>query len=202
MLGFCYVVGLATRRIPVQYVAVAMAAVALLLSTQVENFAFAGLFLRYAWYGSFFFLGATSHMWAATWQRQRGLVPAVLLLAAIAWAVVSVADPEARWSRGLPAFTASIAGILALLWVAPRIQWPEWLRRVGMNSIVWYVAHLPIICAGALLLLDLGVTSWVVQLPLLLLAALLLPWALTPLARTPLFRWSRDVPPILTGRNV
>ncbi|MFC0359374.1 acyltransferase family protein [Kytococcus schroeteri] len=201
VLTACYALGLLANSLPVWVFPAPLALIAIGAYTFVPDLAVAKLVIHYAWWSSFFFLGATSRHWMTRWQSTRGLVPGVLAGFVLLWSVFVVVDPEARWSRGIHAYALSVGGVLLLIWCASRISWPRWMQWVGKNSIVWYLVHGAAIGGCWLFLEDLGVTSWWIVTPILLVVGYLVPLALSPFARTPLFRWSRTTPPILTGRN-
>ncbi|WP_083323434.1 acyltransferase [Kytococcus sp. HMSC28H12] len=202
ILAGCYVLGLLTRKVPLWVFPIVLAVVAILgVAFGLDGVPGGEMVLRFCWWSSFFFLGAAARFWLPRWQEVTGAAPVVLGLVVVAWSVWVVLTPEARLSRSVPAYLLSVAGVLLLLWVAPRISWPEWLQVVGRNSIVWYLAHYPAIGFTWLFLRDLGVSSWWVALPLLAVVGYLVPLLLVPFARTPLFRWSLNRPPVLTGQN-
>ena len=202
ILAGCYVLGLLARYLPPWVLPVVLAVVALLGGMYLTNLPGGELMSRFAWWGSFFFLGATSPFWLETWQRRSPWVASLFGLVSVAWSIYVVINPDLRWSRNLPALVLSAGGVLALVWLAPRMAWPQWLQKVGRNSIVWYLAHYPAIGALWILFDRMGVTTWWLVIPALALVGFGVPVLLIPLAKSPLFRWSPKVHPVLTGRNL
>ncbi len=97
------------------------------------------------WFGLYFFAGAAASRWLDRWFRVRWFVPGAALIAASAWAVYSATVngyvPIAHWRP----LVLSLLGVAAVVWFAgrmPRVRWLEW---VGERSIVFYVAHVPLI---------------------------------------------------------
>lgn len=98
---------------------------------------------RYLWYGAFFFFGAAVGPHLATIQTRMPIWAAALL------ALVTLGGGYIVAKRLLVSQTpeylpVSLAGILFVLWLAPRIpRWPltRLLEWYGRNSIVMYVGH-------------------------------------------------------------
>lgn len=173
----CYLVGSLTRWIPAWAWIIPMVA--------LSPFPDTNAFVRILWFGSFFFFGAALMRHAARWQNLSPAVPLALSIASIGYGVW-VATPAGDHRQTSPlAFVASIAGILAVIWIAPRLPRSRQLQRVGQLSMVYYVVHFPAI--GVLYLL-VGDLSWWVLFPLLAAAGYGVPWLLTRASGTALFQ--------------
>lgn len=97
------------------------------------------------WFGLFFFAGATLSRWLDRWMALRWFIPALCLAASIAWAVYSATThgyaPRSHWRP----FLFALLGVMGVIWFAPRMPRVKWLEWVGRRSIVFYVAHVPVI---------------------------------------------------------
>lgn len=133
----CYAVCLLTRWVPPVAILAAWFVAMMLFDTRI---AYVNNTL---WFGLFFFAGASLHQILTWWVRMHWVAPMLFLIASMAWGgyAATVYAPLAHWRP----FLFSILGILAVVWFAyraPRVRWLEW---VGVRSIVFYVAHVPII---------------------------------------------------------
>lgn len=135
----CYAIGILTRWVPpwviliVGYVAMELA------HTEI------GFVNNTLWFGLFFFVGATLSRFLDLWLRAPWFVPAAFVAASLAWAgysaTVNSVAPIAHWRP----LVFSLLGVVGVTWFAahgPRVRWIEW---VGQRSMVFYVAHVPIV---------------------------------------------------------
>ncbi|SDV04399.1 Uncharacterized membrane protein YcfT [Microlunatus sagamiharensis] len=139
-IGVYYVLAPLLRRLPPWAPIVAAAVIGLVLESGVEE--------RLAYFAIFFFLGRWAALRGDVFERltrTRALVLLALPSAAfgLASAYWGLALAYKVWLAPL-----SLAGILVLVGIAQRIerrgrQLP-WLTKVGRNSIVYYVAHFPV----------------------------------------------------------
>lgn len=102
-----------------------------------------GMLNRYLWFGAFFFLGTTvrPHL-AALQQRMPGWGAALLAAVALVGGAAAVLGEVVYQTPTY--FLVSVAGILFVLWCAPRIPSSPLTRVLqwyGRNSIVVYVGH-------------------------------------------------------------
>jgi peptidoglycan/LPS O-acetylase OafA/YrhL len=97
------------------------------------------------WFGLFFFAGATMSRWLDWWLQRGPTVPALLFIAASAWAAYTATvngyTPTMHWRPLL----FSVLGVVGLVWFASRMRRVLWLEWVGQRSIVFYVTHVPFI---------------------------------------------------------
>lgn len=158
-----YVIAWVARRVPALVMTVALLLIAVVVEAQ------SGPLIRILWYGAYFFFGSWLADRLGAWQRAGPIIPAGLGVVAVAWGVV-VAAQSTYAPKGLLAFPLSLAGVLVLLWLAPRTPRPRWVRALeylGRNSIVVYTVHMPAILVAWIGLKSLGVTAvWVVMLGL------------------------------------
>ncbi|MGR0319684.1 acyltransferase family protein [Agromyces sp. ZXT2-3] len=139
----CYAIGLLTRWVPPILIFGAGFLAMELVRTEI---AFVNNML---WFGLYFFAGAALSRWLGPWLRTRWFMAAGLLVIASAWAAYSATVngyvPIAHWRP----LVLSLLGVLGVVWFAarlPRLRWVEW---VGERSIVFYVAHVPLIVLAA-----------------------------------------------------
>lgn len=135
----CYTIGILTRWVhPVVILLTGYVAMELLHT----DIAFVNNTL---WFGLFFFAGATLSRFLDAWLRAPWFIAAAFVAASVAWAGYSATAngyvPLAHW-RPLVFSLLGIAGVVWFAARAPRIRWLEW---VGRRSIVFYVAHVPIV---------------------------------------------------------
>lgn len=135
----CYAVGLLTRWVPPVLILAAGFVAMQVVSTRIE------FVNNVLWFGLFFYAGATLSRFLTRWLRTPWFIPTAFLGASMAWAGYSATangyTPIAHWRPLLFSFV----GIVGVIWFAaraPRVRWLEW---VGQRSIVFYVAHLPVI---------------------------------------------------------
>jgi len=138
VLMFCYVVAmLRPRWLPWGVCILALLAPLWILETE------SGTLNRYLWFGAFFFLGATvrPHL-AALQHRMPGWGAALLAVVALGGGAAAVLGAVVYQTPTY--FLVSVAGILFVLWGAPRIPSSPLTRVLqwyGRNSIVVYVGH-------------------------------------------------------------
>ncbi|GAB3312370.1 acyltransferase family protein [Epidermidibacterium keratini] len=157
VIGCAYLIGPIVRLVAPWGVAVAMVFGAMLIT---EPFA-----ERFLYYGAFFFLGAQlgrDMQWMSLLTR-RGRWLAVGI--AIGWAV-AVASLRIAMTHELIYFALSVIGVFAVLLGVQRIgdnPIARFLRWMGRNSIVFYVAHFPVILVVTYRLMDRGIYDpWVI----------------------------------------
>lgn len=183
VLMACYLVGPLTRIVPAWAWVIPM----VLLSPVPSTNAYA----RILWFGAFFYAGAAAAKHVGWWQGRRPWAPTLLGAIAIAygaWVAISGSEPG---DKALIYFLPSLAGIGAIVWVAPKLPRVAWLERAGKSSIVIYLAHFPVIGVAWLALSDEAGSpylGWWPTLALLLAVGVLVPWALRPLQESALFR--------------
>ncbi len=135
---------------------------------------------RFLWFGAFFFLGATLKNHLETLQRRvpRWSVALLVMLALLGGAAVALGSVRQQ----TPAFfLISAAGILAVLWFAPRVPRSNITRVLGWygrNSIVVYVAHALAMFATMTGLEAVGATESAAVLPLMIVVGFGLPTVL------------------------
>lgn len=132
---------------------------------------------RFLWFGAFFFLGATLKNHLETLQRRapRWTVALLVMLALLGGAAVALGSVRQQ----TPVFfLISAAGILAVLWLAPRAPRSNITRVLewyGRNSIVVYVGHAFAMFGTMRVLQAVGAAESAVVHPLLILAGFGLP---------------------------
>ena len=135
----CYALGWFTRWVPAVVLFVALF---IAMEFVRSDLAFVNNTL---WFGLYFFAGAALSRVLDWWLRRSWLLPTAMLAASAAWAGYSATVngyvPLAHWRPLL----FGLMGIVAVVWFAsraPRVRWLEW---GGQRSIVFYVAHVPLI---------------------------------------------------------
>lgn len=131
-LAFVYALALVTRRVPALLVSAAMIA---LHELGVVGWPPA---LDILWFGAFFFVGA----WLAGVRDALLEVPraAVATVAVTTVLLTVILDMSVR---SMATFAVSVAGVVVVLWLGPRLpvwRFPSW---IGRNSIVTYLVHFP-----------------------------------------------------------
>lgn len=180
----CYLVGPLTRWVPAWLWVIPMVGLSPIPDTNA--------FARILWFGAFFFLGAAIARHAGRWQAVRPLLPVVMLAAAMGFAVW-VALPFGEYTQRSPlAFVASVVGILAIVWLAPRTPRLPFLATAGRQSLVLYLVHFPAIGVTYLLV---GDVSWWLLFPALSVVGYGLPLALSCLSQTVLFEFPKRLRP-------
>lgn len=145
----CYAIGPLTRKIHPGVLAGVFLAGALFLPLDAEpftSFYHLGMLLKFV---PFFMLGAAATELTPRWQRAPWWAGVGTGVLGVATLLVSTAN---GWSHELIDFTASTLGIAVVLWAAPRIPLNRALVAVGERSIVWYVAHVPMMIVTAAVL--------------------------------------------------
>lgn len=136
-LLFCYAVGLATAKLPVWVVPVAFLTLLFTVAPQHVN---------YLWFGAFFFIGATIVPYVRRIQDAHWGVFTGLAAVAAVGSYLHLAKVTSGQNLLVLAF--ALAGCGAMLWLAPRvprIRPVRMLEAIGRRSVVFYVAHLPVI---------------------------------------------------------
>lgn len=167
-----YLVAPLLARLPAWFVPGAALAAALLLPD--------GLALRMAYFAVFFFAGAAVsrspqllRLVGSTWWVA---LPAGAV--AVAFGIFSAFERTQFEAATVP---LSACGIVAAIYCARRIELARWtapLRFIGRNSLVFYVAHFPVILAAWLLLPDMLTANLAVASLLLFAIAVAVCWAL------------------------
>ena len=193
-LGVYYAVAPLLRRVPTAVVCVALLAGSFVVDDPVAH--------RLLYFAVFFFLGA----WVAERGddlvgrvgRSRALV-VVLAGLALALAVASAFVDLRYASLTVP---GSVAGIVVAVLGARRLPAARTarLRFVGRNSIVFYVAHFPVMQLAAMWLGGLGAPWWV-ALGVLLGAGLAVTWPLAVHRDASLLRWLFEMPWVAVRRR-
>ena len=141
------------------------------------------------WYGAFFFAGAAVSRYLRSWQSLRPLLPTAMFAFTLAWGLIAARDEELRTAMGFSTFLISLVGVLAVLWLAPRLPRIRFLEWAGRGSIVVYLVNLPAITIAFESIDALGITEPWAGIGILCAAGLLVPLAMVPLQHTILFRW-------------
>lgn len=157
-LAFVYALALLTRRLPGLLVAAGMLAVHELGLTGWQPAD------DVLWFGSFFFVGA----WLATVRD--GLLGAPRLAAATVGMFTVLLTVLMDMSvRSFGTFAVSVAGVVGLLWLGPRLplwRFPTW---IGRHSIVTYLVHYPALFAAWPLVAGAGIQDPLFTVPALIL---------------------------------
>lgn len=193
-LGVYYAVAPLLRRVPTAVVCVALLAASFVVDDPLVH--------RLLYFAVFFFLGA----WVAEHGgdvvgrvgRSRVLVVALAALA-LALAVASALVDLRYVSLTVP---GSVAGIVVAILAARRLPSARTagLRFVGRNSIVFYVAHFPVMQLAAMWLGGLGAPWWV-ALGVLLGAGLAVTWPLAVHRDARALRWLFEMPGVAVRRR-
>jgi uncharacterized membrane protein YcfT len=158
-IGFYYVVGLLTKRVP----PILVSGVAFLLSVLAEDESKYGerLFFLLA----IFMLGH----WFASHERVRRFTfgsPVVLVLSAVAIAVYFVVTPTAGY--GPVSIFATLGGVIILARLAQAVGGSRWvgpLREAGKDSIIVYITHVfGMQLLGVLIGTSSGLPAWLLYL--------------------------------------
>ncbi|WP_114856367.1 acyltransferase [Brachybacterium sp. YJGR34] len=172
----CYLVAPLTRWVPAWLWPLPMVLLAPIPGTNAYE--------QILWYGAFFLAGAALARRLELWQQVRAPVPIALTVVAAAAGVCAAAGREIGAGM-LLGFAVSVAGILAAVWIAPRVPRSRTLRAVGRQSLVVYLVHFPAIGAAYLLIGDI---SWWVLAPVLVAVGGGASWAATRISGSLLFR--------------
>lgn len=136
-LVFCYAVALLSRWVPLWVFPVVF--LSLLLGRVSDN-------VNLLWFGSFFFIGALMQPALERIQSASRWAFLAALAVAVTGSFLHVAQVTSGQSLLILAF--ALAGVLVMLWLAPRVPRVapvRWLERLGRRSMVFYVVHLPVI---------------------------------------------------------
>jgi peptidoglycan/LPS O-acetylase OafA/YrhL len=134
---------------------------------------------------SFFFAGVVlssygDKMVRGFWPSLAMFLTALVLSAGHALRILQL--PEAPWN--LPIVLLFILGAAGVVNPAARSRWLAPARYVGVDSIVFYIVHWPVVSYTAQLCAELQTDPWV-ALAAALAAGLLVPWGVAELVR----RW-------------
>ena len=188
VIGCCYLIAPLVRVVP----AWALAAVMAISSAPISE----PFIERFLYYGAFFFVGAQlgQHLEAFTKITRRGRVLAGTV--AIGWAIIvatfGIAVDQNVWS-----FPLAVVGVLAIMLGLQKVgdnPATRFLGWVGRHSIVFYVAHFPIIMIVCYAFFDNHVYDpWLI--PLVgTMAAILGSIALVQIRHTTPFNWLFEMP--------
>lgn len=136
-LAICYALALLSRWVPLWVFPVAFLTI---------RWSGLSIDVSLLYHGSFFFLGALIEPMVAKLQRvpRWGFALLAVATALGSWMHITGITPKYR----LGALVFSMIGVMALLWLAPRIprvRPVRFLERMGQESIVHYIVHLPVI---------------------------------------------------------
>lgn len=157
----CYVIGPLTRRIPAIVMAGVMLLLQLILSFESSLVAhYAGPFLTF---GVFFMAGSAVMPHLDRWQAVRWPIGVGAGAAGIA---VQISAVQFGWNSNILTFVSSALGVAALVWLAPRLPISRLIETVGRQSMIWYVAHVPVMIVTGMVLwrVDASMSGWVVVL--------------------------------------
>jgi fucose 4-O-acetylase-like acetyltransferase len=170
----CYGVAPLLRRVPGWLVATALFTIQLAIPPHLPGVD------NWIWFGAYFFLGSSLSRLRLT--RLPWWLVAVLAVVGVAGAVAAVTGPGTGYAWKLHWIAISLAGVIALIWIAPRIPRGSAVRMfesVGRRSIYYYAAHLAAIGLAVRGLAAVGVSGgWPTYL-LLLAVGVGVPFALT-----------------------
>lgn len=194
-IGVYYVLAPPLRRLPPWLPIATAAVVGLLLGSGVEE--------RLAYFAIFFFLGR----WAALRSDLVGRLTSTRVLALLVVPSATFGLASAHWGLAVAyrvwLVPLSLAGILVLVGTAQRIErhgWQlPWLTRVGRNSIVYYVAHFPVMVLTMHALYAFGIRGQVVVALVNLVVAGLVCTGLVLLRHYRPVAWLFEAPPVLTA---
>jgi surface polysaccharide O-acyltransferase-like enzyme len=177
----CYAVAPLLRRVPGWLVAAALFAFWLIAAPPIPGVS------NWIWFGAYFFLG--SSIARARPTRMPWWAAAALAVVAVGGSVAAVTGSGSGYAWKVHWIVLSLAGVLFLIWLAPRIPRVGVVRAlesVGRHSIYYYTAHMAAIALFARALAALDVPGgWLTYLGVLAIG-ILLPLALT---RTPGAHW-------------
>lgn len=186
VLIVCYSLAPLTRALPAWVLPAPMAIAATFI---VADGSWVDYCQKILWYGAFFFTGTAVHRYLETWQRLSPVLPAAMLLFSLVWGYQVAQDEELRTTLGVGTFLTSLVGVLAVVWLAPRIPRIRFLEWAGRGSIVVYLANLTAITVAFETIDALGIVAPWAVIGLLCFAGLVVPLAMVPLRHTILFRW-------------
>lgn len=131
----CFLVAPLTQWIPSWLMAVLFIAVLTVFGDAIPDLT------RVLFYGAFFFFGAALSRWMPVIQRLPLWWPVLFGTTGVLVGLASAFDLVVV-HRSLPhTVLYPLLGLLALLWVGPRLPGVAILEWVGRNSIIFYVAH-------------------------------------------------------------
>ncbi|MFW0185171.1 acyltransferase family protein [Rothia sp. CCM 9418] len=130
--------------------------------------------IRILWFGAFFFVGAylAKHL---TWLQERMPLAFVWALGAISVYGIYHALTSDISEHHLLNFFTSVCGSIFLIWLAPYFPEAKFMKMVqfvGQNSIIFYVAHGPVMYVLLRLLGTPETLSWYVIAFMMLLSSL------------------------------
>lgn len=178
----CYLVAPLTKWIPSWLFIPPM----VLLSPVFDN----SVIARLLWYGSFLFTGMAFAAYKDRWQHVRWFLPVGLLVFAVCFSAWTLTPGHEYEYKNVLSYLGSTAGVLGIMWLAPRVRRSHVLQRAGENSIVIYLAHFPVIGGVFLLLHPLIGSGWLLT-TILLIVGFGVPWLMLRWRHTILFEWPR-----------
>ena len=165
VLAGCYAVSPLTKWAPPWLMALMAASIPVLISADESSV------LNLAGYVAFFMIGAAATDLLPRWQDVNFAFPALLGIIAFGWGVAQVSGLNLEW---LPSPLMSVIGIASLLWLAPHLPNLQWAQWIGRHSMVYYIAHVPIMIVAWGGLRGVGVTQReVISLILLAMATMM-----------------------------
>lgn len=155
----CYLIGPLTRRIRPGVLAGTMLLLQLILPFDSPTvIQYTGPFLTY---GAFFMAGSAAMPHLDRWQAVRWPLG---IGAGAAGIVVQVAAVQFGWNSNIVTFVAGALGVAAIVWLAPRLPINRLIEAIGRQSMIWYVAHVPVMIVTGMVLwrIDASMSGWVV----------------------------------------
>ncbi|MCK6094637.1 acyltransferase [Micrococcus sp. EYE_162] len=139
VLMLCYLVGPLTRWVPALVVAAVVFVVLLELVSGPRDW------VRPLYWGVYFFLGAASARLLPRIRRAPLAVGAIALILMVLTVVATRAGELVVAERHPWSVFAALPGILAVLWIGPRLPRLPFLEFCGRRSVVLYVTHMPVL---------------------------------------------------------
>lgn len=151
VLMVCFIVAPLNRWIPALALSVAFILILIMVKDEVPEAA------RIFFYGSFFFIGAALGPWVPRIQALPVWAPILLGLIGITIAVGSATELVVV-TRALPwTVLYPLPGLVALLWLGPRLPTFPPLDQIGRNSIIYYTVHTAVLLVASQVW---GATGW------------------------------------------
>jgi surface polysaccharide O-acyltransferase-like enzyme len=165
VLMACFMVAPLARWLPSWMLAVAFVALLLAVGPQAPELR------RVFFYGTFFFLGAGLVRWLPRVQSAPAWSAGLAGLVGVGVGIGSSAELLAV-SRSIPwTMVLPVPGLLALVWIGPRLPRLRLAEEIGRQSIVYYVTHTAVLLLIADLWRSLGwATPWWTVITLFVLA--------------------------------